>query len=159
VYPSLYRLERRGLVASGWQSVAGRRRRVYRLTKSGRRELEKVVPENTIPPASWAEKPRDIFILQLVSVALWLLAGALATASAALAWTRWSHLAAPVLVAASAAVAASCAAAAAPTARWFALTPATPNWPLGGALAAACLLACVAAAGRARAHRRLLVHD
>jgi len=41
VYPSLYRLERRGLVASGWQEVARRRRRVYRLTTSGRGALEK----------------------------------------------------------------------------------------------------------------------
>lgn len=36
VYPSLYRLERRGLVASRWEAVGGRRRRVYRLTSSGR---------------------------------------------------------------------------------------------------------------------------
>lgn len=35
VYPSLYRLERRGLVASRWETVAGRRRRVYRLTTRG----------------------------------------------------------------------------------------------------------------------------
>ena len=41
VYPSLYRLERRGLVASGWETVASRRRRVYRLTKSGRGRLQK----------------------------------------------------------------------------------------------------------------------
>lgn len=41
VYPSLYRLERRGLVASRWESVAGRRRRVYRLTRAGRGELER----------------------------------------------------------------------------------------------------------------------
>ena len=41
VYPSLYRLERRGLIASGWQTVAGRRRRVYRLTKSGSGRLQK----------------------------------------------------------------------------------------------------------------------
>jgi PadR family transcriptional regulator len=41
VYPSLYRLERRRLVASGWESVASRRRRVYRLTRSGRAELER----------------------------------------------------------------------------------------------------------------------
>jgi PadR family transcriptional regulator, regulatory protein PadR len=39
VYPSLYRLERRGQVASRWESVNGRRRRMYRLTASGRREL------------------------------------------------------------------------------------------------------------------------
>ena len=40
VYPSLYRLERRGLVASGWETVSGRRRRVYRLTKNGRGRLQ-----------------------------------------------------------------------------------------------------------------------
>jgi PadR family transcriptional regulator, regulatory protein PadR len=39
VYPALYRLERKQLVASRWQSVGGRRRRVYRLTVRGRREL------------------------------------------------------------------------------------------------------------------------
>ena len=39
VYPSLYRLERRGLVASGWETVNGRRRRVYRLTGQGRGRL------------------------------------------------------------------------------------------------------------------------
>lgn len=41
VYPSLYRLEAGGLVASRWESVAGRRRRVYRLTARGRRDLER----------------------------------------------------------------------------------------------------------------------
>jgi PadR family transcriptional regulator PadR len=40
VYPALHRLERRGLLRSGWTTVEGRRRRVYRLTASGRRELE-----------------------------------------------------------------------------------------------------------------------
>ena len=40
VYPSLYRLERRGLVTSRWEAVGGRRRRVYRLTNAGRRALE-----------------------------------------------------------------------------------------------------------------------
>ena len=49
-----------------------------------------VVPENSLPPAPWVEKPRDIFVLQLASVVIWLAAGALATASAAVAWTRWS---------------------------------------------------------------------
>jgi DNA-binding PadR family transcriptional regulator len=41
VYPSLYRLERQRLVTSDWESVGGRRRRVYRLTRSGRGELER----------------------------------------------------------------------------------------------------------------------
>ena len=39
VYPALYRLERNGLVASRWQKVDGRRRRVYRPTRPGRRAL------------------------------------------------------------------------------------------------------------------------
>jgi DNA-binding PadR family transcriptional regulator len=40
VYPALHRLERRGLLKSGWTTVEGRRRRVYRLTAAGGRELE-----------------------------------------------------------------------------------------------------------------------
>ncbi len=40
VYPALYRLERRGLLESGWSDGAGaRRRRVYRLTRRGSAEL------------------------------------------------------------------------------------------------------------------------
>jgi PadR family transcriptional regulator PadR len=39
VYPSLYRLERNGLVSSRWQRAEGRPRRVYRLTSRGTREL------------------------------------------------------------------------------------------------------------------------
>ncbi len=116
-----------------------------------------VVPENSLPPAPWVEKPRDIFVLQLVSVVVWLVAGALAATSAAVAWTRWSHLAAPILLTASVAIAAACAVVAAIAARWVALTPATPNWPLAAGLALGCLVACVAAAGWALAHRRLLL--
>lgn len=40
VYPALHRLEHRGLLRSAWTTVKGRRRRVYRLTASGRRELK-----------------------------------------------------------------------------------------------------------------------
>jgi PadR family transcriptional regulator PadR len=39
VYPALHRLERRGLLRSSWTTAEGRRRRTYRLTASGRREL------------------------------------------------------------------------------------------------------------------------
>lgn len=35
VYPALHRLERDGVVASSWEAVGGRRRRVYRLTRRG----------------------------------------------------------------------------------------------------------------------------
>lgn len=38
VYPALHRLEAAGLLSSSW-SDGNRRRRVYRLTRSGRREL------------------------------------------------------------------------------------------------------------------------
>jgi PadR family transcriptional regulator, regulatory protein PadR len=39
IYPALYRLERAGLLSSRWASAAGRRRRVYSLTRKGRRSL------------------------------------------------------------------------------------------------------------------------
>jgi transcriptional regulator len=39
LYPALHRLERGGLVASAWSRADGRRRRVYRLTAAGRREV------------------------------------------------------------------------------------------------------------------------
>jgi PadR family transcriptional regulator, regulatory protein PadR len=41
VYPALHRLEDAGAVSSRWSSESGRRRRVYSLTRSGRRELAK----------------------------------------------------------------------------------------------------------------------
>jgi PadR family transcriptional regulator PadR len=41
LYPVLYRLERRGLIAGRWVEKAGqRRRRYYRLTPAGRKVLE-----------------------------------------------------------------------------------------------------------------------
>ncbi len=40
VYPALHRLERGGLLSSGWSDANGRRRRVYRLTRRGRTRLE-----------------------------------------------------------------------------------------------------------------------
>jgi len=36
VYPVLHRLEAEGLLSSTWSTTAGRRRRVYRLTRRGR---------------------------------------------------------------------------------------------------------------------------
>lgn len=39
IYPSLYRLERAGVVSSRWERVEGRRRRIYRLTRRGTKEL------------------------------------------------------------------------------------------------------------------------
>jgi PadR family transcriptional regulator, regulatory protein PadR len=39
LYPALHRLERAGLVTSEWSTEAGRRRRTYRLTRSGEKAL------------------------------------------------------------------------------------------------------------------------
>ena len=39
VYPALHRLEAAGLLTSTWSTAEGRRRRVYDLTRRGRREL------------------------------------------------------------------------------------------------------------------------
>jgi transcriptional regulator len=40
IYPALYRLERQGLVTSSWEEGRTRRRRVYRLTRSGTAQLQ-----------------------------------------------------------------------------------------------------------------------
>ena len=39
LYPALHRLEHAGLITSKWDTCDGRRRRVYSLTASGRRQL------------------------------------------------------------------------------------------------------------------------
>ena len=39
VYPALHRLERAGLLASNWSTAAGRKRRVYSVTRRGRSQL------------------------------------------------------------------------------------------------------------------------
>ena len=39
VYPALHRLENGGLVNSRWESVGGRRRRVYEITSAGQQTL------------------------------------------------------------------------------------------------------------------------
>lgn len=39
VYPALHRLERAGLLQSEWSNAGGRKRRVYKLTRRGRRLL------------------------------------------------------------------------------------------------------------------------
>jgi PadR family transcriptional regulator, regulatory protein PadR len=39
VYPALHRLEGSGVLSSAWSDGEGRRRRVYTLTRRGRREL------------------------------------------------------------------------------------------------------------------------
>jgi PadR family transcriptional regulator, regulatory protein PadR len=48
VYPALRRLERAGLIQGTWSAEGGRKRRVYKLTASGRRKL-------TAERGSWRE--------------------------------------------------------------------------------------------------------
>jgi DNA-binding PadR family transcriptional regulator len=45
VYPALHRLERDGLLSSAWTTGAGRRRRVYRLSRRGRSTLTRRASE------------------------------------------------------------------------------------------------------------------
>jgi DNA-binding PadR family transcriptional regulator len=40
LYPVLHRLERDGFVTSSWSQVAGRKRRVYKLSRKGRAALD-----------------------------------------------------------------------------------------------------------------------
>jgi PadR family transcriptional regulator, regulatory protein PadR len=40
VYPALHRLEQKGFLRSDWSDQSGRRRRTYRITALGERELE-----------------------------------------------------------------------------------------------------------------------
>jgi PadR family transcriptional regulator, regulatory protein PadR len=40
LYPVLHKLEHAGLVRSRWDRESGRRRRIYRITNAGQRELE-----------------------------------------------------------------------------------------------------------------------
>src|SRR3989442_11213391 len=45
IYPALYRLEAAGMLGSTWREVGGRRRRVYPLSRAGRRSLEGRTPQ------------------------------------------------------------------------------------------------------------------
>ena len=53
VYPTLHRLERDGLVKSRWTAASGRRRRVYRITRTGREAL-------TVRRFEWREFARAV---------------------------------------------------------------------------------------------------
>lgn len=41
IYPLLHKLEKKKLIVSDWQEFAGLKRRMYRLTRQGQRELVK----------------------------------------------------------------------------------------------------------------------
>jgi hypothetical protein len=109
-----------------------------------------VVPENTLPPAMWTQKPTDILVLQIVTVALWIVAGAFAALAACLAWTRWPRLVVPALALGLGALAASALFSAVLVVRWDDASDAAA-WPL---LATPLALACLAVTGLALAWTR-----
>jgi len=116
-----------------------------------------VVPENTLPPATWVAKPGDVAVLQVLAIALWLGAVGLAAIGAALSWTRWSHLAVGATAAAALAVVSAGLVSAVLVWRWFSAAPATPEWPLlSGPLVVGCIVACAAASEWARRRRSAL---
>jgi hypothetical protein len=119
-----------------------------------------VVPENTLPPAEWAEKPFGIELLQILAVVLWASAGTLAVTGLLVAWTRWSRFAAPLLEGVLRALLASIVVSALLVVRWIAATGVVVLWPLlAGPLAIACLAVCAEAAGWAHSRRCRLVQD
>lgn len=117
------------------------------------------IPENTLPPARWEEKPTDIAVLQALAIAFWLAAVVLAALGLGSSLFRHARLAAGALVAATAAVAGFLAVGVVLFARWLAEAPWTPLWPfLGLALpiTVACLGVCVAASLWVRDRSRTL---
>jgi hypothetical protein len=95
-----------------------------------------------------------------MAIGFWLAAGALAAASAILAWTRWSRLASLTLLCTAAAVTGSFAVSVALVVRWFSYTPSTPNFASAAPAAVGCLAVCAAAAWWALSSRgRLSVAD
>lgn len=115
-----------------------------------------VIPENTLHPAPWSEKPDDILALQRTAIGFWLAAGALAAASAILAWTRFARLTSFALICTSLALSGSMAASVALVVRWLSYTGNTPNFALAAPFALACLATCAATAWWALASRRRL---
>lgn len=116
-----------------------------------------VVPENSLPPATWSEKPFELLALQRVILTLWLAAGALAAVGAALAWSRRPSLASLALATTAVAITGASVMSAILLWRWVEHSPATPNLALATALALPVVAACVAAAWWTGAHRHRLV--
>jgi hypothetical protein len=111
----------------------------------------------TIFTATLPGKPRDILVLQIVSVVLWVIAGVFAAASVLLAWTRWARFAAIALRIVPVAIAGSIVASVVLVVRWFSESPLSAWWPLLAApLATSCLLACVGTAAWVQSRRRRL---
>jgi hypothetical protein len=119
-----------------------------------------VVPENTLPPAPWSEKPSELLALQRATLALWLAAGMLAVAGVVLAWSRWPRMASLALAATAAGMLGASVVSAALFWRWVEYAPATPNVALANVLALPIVACCAGAAWWAFSSRgRLAVLD
>lgn len=116
-----------------------------------------VVPENTLPPATWSEKPADIALLQHIALASWIVACVLAAGATLLARTRWCRHTALVLAFAAVSITGAGVATAAVAARWPSSPPSLPGWALAAPLVLVCVFATAAAALWARSSGRRLV--
>jgi hypothetical protein len=84
------------------------------------------IPENTLPPAPWVEKPGHLAVQQSVALSLFALALTSAVAAAGAAFSRRSRLAAPLLALAAALGAATMVVATALAIQWDRAAPETP---------------------------------
>ena len=115
-----------------------------------------VVPENTLPPASWAEKPSELLALQRIALVLWLVAGALAATTVLLAWSRWVRAASVAMFVTATAITGASIMSAVLFWRWTVHTPSTPNLALANGLALPIVVTCIAAAWWTLSGRRRL---
>lgn len=120
------------------------------------------IPENTLPPAPWVEKPEHLAVQQTLAILLYAAALVLAALGAAASFTRLARVTAPLLVAAALAGAAAAVTAAALAVQWDAAAPATPLVRLLALLLPSALVPVVvayAAASWARRRRPLLAAE
>jgi hypothetical protein len=117
------------------------------------------IPENTLPPAKWDQKPSDIGMLQTVLLVTWLTASLFAGIGLALSLLRHARAARAALLGAVVAVATFLVVGSLLFARWLEEAPSTPLWPflaLSLPVAAGSLAVCAAATVWVSRHARAL---
>lgn len=153
------------------ESVAGEVAAVYAIVGVRRASLLAVgaalalflplygIPENTLPPATWDQKPSDIGMLQTVLVVTWLTASLFAGLGLALSLLRHARAARAALLGAVAAVVTFLVVGSLLFARWLEEAPSTPLWPflvLSLPVTAGSLAVCAAATVWVSRHARAL---
>jgi hypothetical protein len=117
------------------------------------------IPENTLPPATWDQKPSDIGLLQTVLVVTWLTASLFAGLGLALSLLGHARVARTALLGAVVAVATFLVVGSLLFARWLEEAPSTPLWPflaLSLPVTAGSLAVCAAATVWVSRHARAL---